>query len=191
MTCQSTPRTDFNDSPYGNSYYSNETSPAWVFTDSPVPNDNLEHDQNVSTEGFFPPIPGQNNEKVAAPDHVDKKPIAMSRKGSSPGKSSPNSRLSLIAGIAKRKSRGPLPDIVVNVDDPKELKKKRNTMAARKSRDKKKLHVTQLVKDAVMWKERALTSGWRPQNDEEEADLRDADLMKKEAELMEKELELM
>ncbi|KAL8643859.1 MAG: hypothetical protein Q9210_007528 [Variospora velana] len=184
MTCQSTPQTDLNESPYAASY---KASPAWKFTDSPLdyPN-NFDFEQSEPTGQMFPDLDGQDYEEMVS-THVEKQAVAMSQKGSSPGKASPNVRLSLLAGVnKKKKNRGPLPDIEVNSNDPKEIKKARNTLAARKSRDRKEERTKLLVEecekraeeaealrreletsrlDAEAWKERAFRAGWRSVNE--------------------------
>ncbi|KAL8969800.1 MAG: hypothetical protein Q9197_004148 [Variospora fuerteventurae] len=191
MTCQSTPQTDLNESPYAASY---NASPVWTFTDSPLDYPNkFDFEQSEPAGQMFPDIDGQDYEEMVSA-HVEKKPVAMSRKGSSPGKASPNVRLSLLAGVnKKKKNRGPLPDIEVNSNDPKEIKKARNTLAARKSRDRKEERTKLLVEecekraeeaealrreletfrreletsrlDTEAWKERAFRAGWQSDNE--------------------------
>lgn len=177
MTYQSTPQTPFlEESPNGHVYYSNDVSPAFQYTDSPAVDDSLEFNHDVDTAGFFPSLKlfARDNEEMTAPKPAEKKSAPMSRKGSSPGKASPSSRLSLSSGITKKKRRSkvPLPDIpIIDPNDPAEIKKKRNTMAARKSRDKKELQKEALTELCILWKQQAYDLGYRPKDEEEEARL--------------------
>lgn len=174
------------DSPY-TGYYSTETSPAWAFTESPAVHDDMEFDHAISAGQVFPPIPGSSNEAVTAPKPVENKVVAMARKDSSPGKASPSSRLSISGGITKKKKKSKvLPPLVVkDPNDLKEIKKNRNTMAARQSRARKSQRFAQLKVDALTWKQRALDSGWHPRNEEEAAHLmKEIELEEDEAELV-------
>ncbi|KAL8929857.1 MAG: hypothetical protein Q9208_001001 [Pyrenodesmia sp. 3 TL-2023] len=177
MTYQSTPRTPFLDeSPNGQVFYSNDVSPAFQLTDSPAIDDSLEFNQDVDTAGFFPSLTlfARDNEQTTAPKSAEKISAPMSRKGSSPGKASPSSRLSLSSGITKKKRRNkvPLADIpIIDPNDAAEIKKKRNTMAARKSRDKKEMQKEALMELCIIWKQQAYDRGYRPQDEQEEARL--------------------
>ncbi|KAI4166405.1 MAG: hypothetical protein LQ343_008077 [Gyalolechia ehrenbergii] len=161
LTFQSTPQTDFIDSP---ACYSNDTSPAWAFTDSPAVHEPLEYDQNIMNYQMFPDLPGEDKKEVVAREPVTKKSLAMSRKGSSPGKASPTSRPTGIT--KKKKSRGPLPEIKVDVTDPVAVKRARNTAAARTSRERKQQRVEFLEQELELWKNRAVAAGWRDEHEE-------------------------
>ncbi|KAL8719704.1 MAG: hypothetical protein Q9225_003304 [Loekoesia sp. 1 TL-2023] len=164
LTYQSTPQTDYIDSP---TYFSNDTSPAWPLTESPVVNDNWEYGQNMPNYQMFPDLPGEDKKEVTTSEPVIKKSFTMSRKGSSPGTASPSSRPS---GI-KKKSRGPLPDIVVDPNDPVAVKRGRNTQAARNSRKRKEEYVKALKQECEMWKRRAIAAGWPEEDEQQDVDL--------------------
>ncbi|KAL9029796.1 MAG: hypothetical protein Q9196_001996 [Gyalolechia fulgens] len=162
LTYQSTPQTDFLDSP---ACYSNDTTPAWASTESPVVHDTLEYDQTMANFQMFPDLPGEDKKDVFAPEPANKICVVMSRKGSSPGKASPSPRP---AGITKKKkSRGPLPEIKVDVTDPVALKRARNTAAARTSRERKQQRVEFLEQELELWKNRAMAAGWRDEDEEQ------------------------
>ncbi|KAL8839503.1 MAG: hypothetical protein Q9170_001726 [Blastenia crenularia] len=166
LTYQSTPQTDILDSP---ALYSNETSPVWNETESPAVNDNLDYEHRMSTFQMFPDLPGDHKEEDFAPKPVPKKSLAMSRKVSSPGKTSPGSRPSGVT--KKKKSKGPLPDIRVDENDPVALKRARNTIAARHSRQRKVDRTTELEQECILWKERAIAAGWSEENEQQELDI--------------------
>lgn len=78
--------------------------------------------------------------------------LAMSRTTSSTGKPSSRSsqlgRQSSTAGVSKRRSKNDLPPIKVqNPNDVIAIKRARNTMAARKSRDRRATHIEELEID--------------------------------------------
>ena len=95
----------------------------------------------------------------------------MSRNASSPGQSSPRSshqgRHSSTSGVNSRRRDKPLP--AITVEDPNDIiavKRARNTMAARKSREKRVerteqlvTQVTQLEADVEYWKNIAISRG--------------------------------
>lgn len=177
LTYQSTPQTPFlDDSPYGQVCYSTGPSPACLFSDdSPAIEDSLEFNHNVDTANFFQPLsdfgPSKEEITVSEPSEPAKKEsVSMSRKGSSPGKGSPSSRLSLSSGITKKKKRSsrPLPDIEVDLNDPADVKKRRNTLAARKSRNKKEEQKEALMELCAIWKRQAYARGYRPNDEQEE-----------------------
>lgn len=99
-----------------------------------------------------PPIPqalvqthGNESPLVDGPESAP----PMSRNASSPGKSSSRGSLqgrqSAKSGVSKRRVRNDLP--AITVDDPNDnvaLKRARNTMAARKSRQRRQTHIDQL-----------------------------------------------
>ncbi|KAL9057960.1 MAG: hypothetical protein Q9206_002136 [Seirophora lacunosa] len=177
MTCQSTPQTDLYDSPYA---FSQKTSPNWPSTESPYAVFNsTDFDELPLGRQMFPDLDGQDNEEII-PTSIEKTPVPASRKGSSPGKASSNVRLSLINGINKTKKRKePLPEIELKSNDPKEVKKARNTLAARKSRDRKEERTKLLVEECEKradeaealrqeletWKDRAYRAGWQPDDE--------------------------
>ncbi|KAL9604533.1 MAG: hypothetical protein Q9219_000498 [cf. Caloplaca sp. 3 TL-2023] len=156
LTFDSTPQTDFFDSP---AIYSNDPSPAWTFRESPAINDNWEYDQNIGHLQMFPDLPGEPKKQVTLGGAVTKKSLSMSRKASSPSKASPSSRPSGITK-KKKKSKGPLPDIIVDVNDPAAVKRARNTQAARKSRGRKADKYVHTAIQCRRWKQRALEAGW-------------------------------
>lgn len=163
-TYQSTPQTDLMSSP---ACFSNDPSPAWAYTDSPTVNDNMDFDSTEIGLQMFPDLPlhNENKQEVIASEPVARKSIAMSRKGSSPGKTSPTSHP---VGITKKKkSRGPLPDIKVDPNDPVAVKRARNTAAARTSRERKAQRVDYLEKELELWKNRAIAAGWRDEDEEQ------------------------
>lgn len=124
---------------------------------------------------MFPDIYGQDNNQVTPPEAVEEKSLALVRKASSPGNALLSPRLSLSSGITKKKkSRGPLPEIRVDPNDPKAMKKSRNTMAARKSRTKKFEKLKALQELCLLWRERAHALGYDVVNEEEDAKLREA-----------------
>lgn len=89
------------------------------------------------------------------------------RKGRSQSKSSPNNKHSSVAGVNSRKRDKPLPPIVV--EDPNDtiaMKRARNTLAARKSRQKKmekveelEGRIAELEQERDHWKDMALGLG--------------------------------
>ncbi|KAL8698667.1 MAG: hypothetical protein Q9201_006440 [Fulgogasparrea decipioides] len=170
MTHQSTPQTDYIDTPYTPSvYFSNGPSPAWAIHDSPAINDNLDFDPNMSGM-MFPDLPEPNDKQLTAPKPASTKPVVMSRKDASPGKSPRTSRSSLTSGITKptKKRKGPLKDIVVDPDDPKSLKRSRNTLAARNSRARRQERFEALAEECEIWRQRALDLGWQDKHEDAE-----------------------
>ncbi|KAL8946692.1 MAG: hypothetical protein Q9222_006943 [Ikaeria aurantiellina] len=158
-----TPGTDLMESP-SPALWSNDPSP--VFT--------VDHGNDVSEPSYalFGPLPGEGPvEPVFVTEIAHKKPAAPTRKGSSPtkspGKSPRNSRTSLNAGIAKKKaSSRPLPDIKPDPNNPKEVKKARNTLAARNSRARKMERLEALQAECQLWKDRAIEHGYREKDEE-------------------------
>ncbi|KAL8730599.1 MAG: hypothetical protein Q9181_004598 [Wetmoreana brouardii] len=170
MTHRSTPQTDYIDTPYTPSvYFSNGPSPAWQLHDSPALNDNLDFDPNVSGM-MFPDLPEPNDKQLTAPEPASTKAVPMSRKGSSPNKSPRTSRPSVTSGITKstKKRKGPLKDIVVDPDDPKSLKRSRNTLAARNSRARRQERFDALAEECETWRQRALDLGWQDKHEDAE-----------------------
>ena len=147
---------------------STETSPLFAeesFTDDPD-----------KWPSLFDPIEeGTNTGPVShfagaspSPSHVAPQ---MSRNASSPGQSSPRSshqgRHSITSGVGAKRRDKPLP--AITVDDPSDIvavKRARNTMAARKSREKRMerteqliTQVTQLEAEVEHWKNIAIGMG--------------------------------
>ena len=88
---------------------------------------------------------------VESPSTINPQTItpAMSRNTSSPGKTSSRGsqqgRQSSTSGVVKRRVKSDLPPIVVeNRNDTAAMKRARNTMAARKSRDRRATHIEEL-----------------------------------------------
>lgn len=164
-----TPGTSYIDSPL---YIANSTDTSPLFANENLPADadnwtSLFHDENaqhvatdVSCERF--------TESPASATHVA--PM-MSRHDSSPGQSSSRGsqqgRHSFTSGVNPRRRDKPLPAIIV--DDPHDtvaIKRARNTLAARKSRQKRVerydelvAQVAELEKKVDYWKQIALSSG--------------------------------
>jgi len=83
------------------------------------------------------------------------------------GSSPPSGRHSSVAGVNSRRRDKPLPPIIV--EDPSDtiaMKRARNTLAARKSRERKAMRldeleekIDKLTADRDYWKERAIALG--------------------------------
>ena len=162
LTYQSTPQTDFFDSP---ACYSNDPSPAFQCAESPAVYDNLEYGQNFAGMQMFPSLPGDETTAVPPPEPTIKKSITMSREVSSPAKASPSSRPT---GIKKKKRTGPLPDIIVDTNDPKAMKRARNTTAARNSRQRKQDYIDSILEERELWRSRAYAAGYVDDENEEQ-----------------------
>ena len=129
MTNLSTPQTLTWDSPYDNMLHSNNTSPN--FLDEELDIESSEWPSlfpNESQRDIKPSI------EAASPIISTSPSTSMARTHSSPG-----GRFSSTVGIKKPRSRTkPLPEINPDaVADPQEKKRARNTLAARKSREKR------------------------------------------------------
>ena len=168
FTDLTTPGTSTYDSPYIAN--STETSPLFVTDDSfedpdkwPSLFDPIDEDTNHGPISHFA---GSN---PSPSTHVAPK---MSRNASSPGQqSSPRSshqgRHSSTSGVSSRRRDKPLP--AITVEDPNDIvavKRARNTMAARKSRERRVERteqlvnqVTQLEADVEYWKNIAISRG--------------------------------
>jgi general control protein GCN4 len=103
-------------------------------------------------------------------DHAnDASPSGMSRKKSSPGHSPPqggHQRHSSVSGVSSRRRDKPLAPIMVDPNDSVAYKRARNTLAARKSRQKKMERFDELEKkiedlegEVEHWKSLALHNG--------------------------------
>ena len=155
FTDLTTPGTSAYDSPYMAN--STETSPLFAeesFADDPDkwPSlfDPIEKATNIGPVSHFA---GANT----SPNSVAPK---MSRNGSSPGQSSPRSshqgHHSSISGVGAKRRDKPLPAITVeNPNDTVAVKRARNTMAARKSREKRMERTEQLVTEVAHFKAEA------------------------------------
>lgn len=168
--------------------YTNLTTPGTSYMDSPLylagstdTSPLFDHDHlGADADSWAPLFPDDINQHVAAEprDRVSESPTSnahvapmMSRHDSSPGKSSSRSshqgRHSFTSGVNPRKRDKPLP--AITVDDPHDtvaIKRARNTMAARKSRQKRVERneellalVADLEKKVDYWKEIALSRG--------------------------------
>lgn len=168
--------------------YTNLTTPGTSYMDSPLylagstdtsplfGNENLGPD----ADSWAPLFPDDINQHVAAESHdrVSESPTSnahvapmMSRHDSSPGQSSSRGshqgRHSFTSGVNPRKRDKPLP--AITVDDPHDtvaIKRARNTMAARKSRQKRVerneellAQVAELERRVDYWKQIALSRG--------------------------------
>jgi general control protein GCN4 len=141
---------DINESPYGvDSAY--ETSPMF---------DNLDVTADPAWFSLFPgtaatntqaaPEMQRNVSNVSNVSGVDRSsssgssPAVISLDSSHRRKSSVQSPLSATAGVNRRRRKGPLPPINVDANDKVAVKRARNTLAARESRQRKLDHVSQL-----------------------------------------------
>ena len=166
FTDLTTPGTSAFDSPYMAN--STETSPLFAeesFTDDPDkwPSlfDPIEEETNTGPVSHF---------AGASPSPTQHAPT-MSRHDSSPGQSSSRSsqqgRHSFTSGVAPKRRDKPLP--AITVDDPNDtvaVKRARNTMAARKSREKRVERtehlvnqITELEAEVEHWKNIAISMG--------------------------------
>ena len=167
FTDLTTPGTSILESPY----MTNSSDPSPLFTD------NLSFDEDPNKwVPLFGEVeePAKNAPLVESHSSPMTSPMAqkMSRNDSSPGKSStPSShqgRHSFAAGVAPKRKDKPLP--AIHVDDPNDMvavKRARNTLAARKSREKRVerteflvSRVTELEAEAEHWKSIALSMGY-------------------------------
>lgn len=169
FTDLTTPGTSTYDSPYMAN--STETSPLFNTDDS------FAEDPD-KWPSLFDPIEEEDTTKGpishfagATPSPSSFVAPKMSRNASSPGQSSPRSshqgRHSSTSGVNSRRRDKPLP--AITVEDPNDIvavKRARNTMAARKSREKRVERteqlvnqVTQLEADVEYWKNIAISMG--------------------------------
>ena len=169
-----TPGTSYEQSPYG-MLDTSETSP--LFSEADLDKDAQNWPSLFETTEVvddFTPQPAMNTNTGstvatsynASPrtTHVAPK---MSRNDSSPGSSSKGGRHSFTSGVAAKRRDKPLPEI--HVEDPTDttaVKRARNTMAARKSRQKRMERTEQLESKVVEledevehWKSIALSRG--------------------------------
>lgn len=169
--------------------YTNLTTPGTSYIDSPLYiADSTDTSPLFATDGlgadadsWAPLFNDDNNQHVVADvsrDRITESPASnthvapmMSRYDSSPGQSSSRGsqqgRHSFTSGVNPRRRDKPLP--AITVDDPHDtvaIKRARNTMAARKSRQKRVerndelvAQVTELEKKVDYWKQIALSRG--------------------------------
>ena len=169
FTDLTTPGTSTFESPYMAN--SNETSPLFI-------EDNFGEDPDQWPSLFEPqeePISASTVKKSSVSPVQEPGATAapkMSRNGSSPGQTSSRSsqqgRHSSASGVAPRRRDKPLP--AITVEDPNDtvaVKRARNTLAARKSREKRVektesliSQVATLEKEVERWKEIALNHGY-------------------------------
>lgn len=141
----------------------NESPEFEPYDTSPMFNGNTDLDPAIS-DPWFPLFPDANNNAVE-PSPVDQSPLQPNeelevsehlrntqhrRSGSSPG----STKASTTSGVSARKRNQPLPPILV--EDPNDtvaLKRARNTLAARKSRQKKMERFDELENEIAMLKE--------------------------------------
>ncbi|MCJ1328242.1 hypothetical protein MMC10_004918 [Thelotrema lepadinum] len=131
MTNLSTPQTLTWDSPYSSILHSNNTSPNFLDEDLEL--------ESSDWPSLFPnesPPDVKPSIEAASPIISTSRstPSSMARTHSSPG-----GRYSSVSGVKKPRNRNkPLPDLnPEKVEDPHEKKRMRNTLAARKSRQKR------------------------------------------------------
>lgn len=162
FTDLTTPGTSTFESPY--TAHSTETSP--LFMDNLSPDDDPDKWPSLFGEIEEP----EHHPPAPKPSHVAP---TMSRNDSSPGQSSSRSshqgRHSFTAGVAPRRRDKPLP--AITVEDPSDtvaVKRARNTLAARKSREKRMERTEALVSqvgdleaEVEHWKSIALGLGHR------------------------------
>jgi len=158
------------------------TSPS-IYNESPEFNDSCDVSPNFGTNDFdssdnwFSLFPEQNQAQVAPAPAVDQSPATKSddfepvekpaprRKSSN--SNSPSGRHSSVAGVGSRRRDKPLPPIIV--EDPNDtiaMKRARNTLAARKSRERKAVKfeeleekIRKLEADRDHWKQVAIAHG--------------------------------
>ena len=171
FTDLTTPGTSYEQSPYGMPDTS-ETSP--LFSEADLDQDANNWPSLFETSDDFTPQPVANTNKSSkAPASYNASPRTahvapkMSRNDSSPGSSSKGGRHSFTSGVGAKRRDKPLPEI--HVEDPTDttaVKRARNTMAARKSRQKRmerteqlETKVEELEGEVEHWKAIALSRG--------------------------------
>jgi len=160
------------------------TSPS-IYNESPDFGDSFDVSPNFGSNDFpdggdvwfplFPPTTTNNQQVAAKADHspatqsdefevVEPSPSHQRRKS---GSSPPSGRHSSVAGVNSRRRDKPLPPIIVeDASDTIAMKRARNTLAARKSRERKAMRleeleekIDKLTAERDYWKERAITLG--------------------------------
>jgi hypothetical protein len=161
------------------------TSPS-VYNESPDFGDGYDVSPNFGSADFadgsdvwFPLFPPTNNNNTQVTVKPDQSPATQSdelevvetatagHQRRKSGNSPPSGRHSSISGVNSRRRDKPLPPIIV--EDPSDtvaMKRARNTLAARKSRERKAQRldeleekIEKLTADRDFWKERALALG--------------------------------
>ena len=157
-----TPATSILESPY----VANSANPSPLFTD------NLSLDDDPDQWAPLFNDVEERAAKVPASPYTSYVAPKMSRNDSSPGQSSTRSsnqgRHSFTAGVAPKRRNVPLPPIVVeDKNDIVAVKRARNTLAARKSREKRversdalSKRVNELEEEVEQWKGIALSLGY-------------------------------
>lgn len=166
----------------------NLTSPS-MYGESPDLHDSYEVSPNYggsdfdhgSRDNWYSLFPDQNAVSDPTPTPASKAEVSptlesddfeeaettttQSRRKSSHGKGSPSNKPSSVAGVNPRRRDKPLPPIVVeDPHDPVLMKRARNTLAARKSRERKAMRfeelearITKLEEERDYWKNKALS----------------------------------
>ncbi|KAJ0110207.1 hypothetical protein J7T55_000639 [Diaporthe amygdali] len=158
------------------------TSPS-IYNESPEFNDSCDVSPNFGTNDFdssdtwFSLFPEQNPVQAAPAPAVDQSPATKSddfetvekpaQRRKSSNSSSPSGRHSSVSGVNSRRRDKPLPPIIV--EDPNDtiaMKRARNTLAARKSRERKAIKfeeleekIRKLEADRDHWKQVAIAHG--------------------------------
>jgi hypothetical protein len=136
--------------------FTNLTSPS-TYNESPEYNDNFDVspfignngdlDQALSGDPWYPLFPQEDQDQSNNADQSPLLPeeelevsehLRSSRRRSGPASSPPSGAHSSVSGVASRKRDKPLPPIIVeDLNDTVAMKRARNTLAARKSRQRK------------------------------------------------------
>jgi hypothetical protein len=161
--------------------FTNLTSPS-IYNESPDFNDSL--DVSPSFDGskldgsdtWFSLFPDAQQNQVPAPA-IEQSPVSPSeelevvdkptQRRKSSNASSPSGRHSSVSGVGSRRRDKPLPPIIVeDPNDTTAMKRARNTLAARKSRERKAQRfedleekIRKLEAERDHWKQLALASG--------------------------------
>ena len=170
-----TPGTSYEHSPYG-ALDTSETSP--LFSEADLDNDAQNWPSLFETTEVvddFTPQPASHSTAdstvtatvKASPRTTTHTAPKMSRNSSSPGSSSKGGRHSFTSGVGAKRRDKPLPEI--SVEDPSDItavKRARNTLAARKSRQKRferteqlETKVQELEDEVEHWRAIALSKG--------------------------------
>lgn len=158
------------------------TSPS-IYNESPDFGDSFDvspsfggSDFEVAPDAWFPLFPQSNNTAPVAQVKADESPkseeleVSGSKSGHQrrkSGNSPPSGRHSSVSGVSSRRRDKPLPPIIVeDTNDVVAMKRARNTLAARKSRERKaqrleelEEEITKLKADRDYWKNRAVSLG--------------------------------
>lgn len=183
------PKDVFIDSNPSSSVTTNMTTPASLFNDTPMSQfldspavfssntSPWDDEYDIENQNFSPLFAVDNtpvddglfSEQIVHPSIEPMGPPRMTRMKASPGSSTSlgasHTRHSSIAGGRTRKRKEPLPPIAVGDEKyakPEDVKRARNTMAARKSREKKvqkleelESRVQELQQEVAYWRSRA------------------------------------